>query len=230
MLTWLESWLHNIIAVILFAVIVELLLPNNKFLRYTRLVIGLILLLTILSPIMKIFEKDYLTQIDASYTLWEKQLNSAETQTLTLSDIQAKAKDIQEKRNSDTLKVTSQAIAKQMEQELQQAGLTIISGISVEMGLTTASSSEPYIKQVTVKVAKNSEADEKEIEQIEIKEIEPVTVQVSGISTSVNGQQEEQDEKQKLTEFMKADIDLIYSVLQRNWSIKKNQILVIAGK
>ena len=229
MLTWLESWLHSIIAVVLFAVIVELLLPNSKFLRYTRLVIGLILLITILSPILKIFEKDYLTQIDASYALWEKQLSSTEAKTLSLKDIEAKAKDLQEKRNSQTLTVTGQAIAKQMEQELQQANLMFISRIDVELGINDATKQvEPFIKHVVVTVSSSeiTENDDETVELINVDDIQDVDISINEHSTILDNNKQQPDNQLAL--FEEADIQLIYTVLQRNWNIKQNQISIVA--
>ncbi len=51
----LTNWITQIILIIMFAIVLELLLPNERFNRYVKTVIGLILILTLLSPIMKLF-------------------------------------------------------------------------------------------------------------------------------------------------------------------------------
>jgi stage III sporulation protein AF len=229
-LTWLENWLHNIIAVVLFAIIVELLIPNSKFLKYSRLVIGLILLLTILSPILKIFDKDYETQIDASYTLWEQQLHSAETQTLSLQDIQAKARDLQEKRDSETVKLTASAIETQMKQELHQANVNTVANVTVDLALKNKSNvNEPYINSVTIYITRATEpvaqdgATEENVTD-GIVAVDPIDIDIVVENSS---------ELQTLSE--QTDIELtghdrttIYEVLKRNWNIKQNQIVIVA--
>ena len=230
MLIWLENWLHNIIAVVLFAIIVELLIPNSKFLKYSRLVIGLILLLTILSPILKIFDKDYETQIDASYTLWEQQLHSAETQTLSLQDIQAKARDLQEKRDSETVKLTASAIETQMKQELQQANVNTVANVTVDLALKNNSNvNEPYINSVTIYLARATEpveqegaAEEKVTDRIVA--IDPVDIDIVVENSSELQTRSEQTD----IELTEHDRTTIYEVLKRNWNIKQNQIVIVA--
>jgi stage III sporulation protein AF len=54
---WLGGWLKELILIIMLAAFAELLLPNNNMQRYARTVIGLFLLLTILSPILELFQR-----------------------------------------------------------------------------------------------------------------------------------------------------------------------------
>lgn len=228
MLTWMENWLHGIIAVILFAVLVELLLPNSKFLKYTRLVIGLILLITILSPLLKIFDQNYLTQIDASYTLWEKQLNSTEQKTLSLSEIQAKAKDIEEKRTAATLELTAQTITSQMEQQIKQDGINYIAKIEVALKMQeNRGAEEPVIESVYVYASLSklnsinaSQADD----AVKIVDINPVEIGILDKKTT----SEINTELASLENIPEADIALIYTTLQRNWNINKAIISIVA--
>lgn len=228
MLTWMENWLHGIIAVILFAVLVELLLPNSKFLKYTRLVIGLILLITLLSPLLKIFDQEYMTQIDASYVLWEKQLNSTEQQTLSLSDIQKKAKDIQEKREAATLELTAQTISSQMEQQLKQAGISYITKIKVELKLLKdRATEEPSIEavQVFASLSTLSSANEQQADdEVKIVDIKPIEIGISESHSSLD----RNAESTILETIPEADISLIYTTLQRNWNINKSIISIVA--
>ncbi|HHY73087.1 MAG TPA: stage III sporulation protein AF [Bacillus bacterium] len=52
---YLTTWVTNIILFVLFAVIIDLLLPNSNLQRYTKMVIGLLLIVIILNPVFKIF-------------------------------------------------------------------------------------------------------------------------------------------------------------------------------
>jgi stage III sporulation protein AF len=53
---WLGGWLKTIIMVILLASFVDLLLPNNKMQRYVKTVMSLFILLTLLTPILELFQ------------------------------------------------------------------------------------------------------------------------------------------------------------------------------
>ncbi|WEG14311.1 stage III sporulation protein AF [Pullulanibacillus sp. KACC 23026] len=50
-----SNWITQIIFIIMFAMVLELLLPNERFNRYVKTVIGLILILVLLNPIMSLF-------------------------------------------------------------------------------------------------------------------------------------------------------------------------------
>lgn len=58
MMQFLTTWVTNIILFVLLAIIIDLLLPNSNMQRYTKMVIGLLLIVIILNPILKIFNTD----------------------------------------------------------------------------------------------------------------------------------------------------------------------------
>lgn len=54
----ISSWIANIILLILFATILELMLPNSSTHRYVKLVIGLMILMAMLQPVLSLFQED----------------------------------------------------------------------------------------------------------------------------------------------------------------------------
>ena len=58
MIAWLSDWLKQILAVLLFAAVVDLLVPGKAYERYTRLALGLIILTAMLGPVLKLFRED----------------------------------------------------------------------------------------------------------------------------------------------------------------------------
>ena len=52
---FIKEWVTNIIIFILFATVIDMLLPNSKFQKYTKMVIGLLLIAIIFTPIFKLF-------------------------------------------------------------------------------------------------------------------------------------------------------------------------------
>lgn len=59
MIDLLSEWLKEIILIVLLASFVDLLLPNSSFQKYARMVMGLLIILTIISPIFSIFSEDF---------------------------------------------------------------------------------------------------------------------------------------------------------------------------
>lgn len=53
---WLGGWLKTIIMAILLASFIDLLLPNNKMQSYVKTVMSLFILLTLLTPILELFQ------------------------------------------------------------------------------------------------------------------------------------------------------------------------------
>ncbi|NEW06217.1 stage III sporulation protein AF [Paenibacillus sp. SYP-B3998] len=56
---WLGGWLKSVIMVIMLATFVDLLLPSSTMQRYVKTVMSLFVLLTLLSPVMQLFKKDW---------------------------------------------------------------------------------------------------------------------------------------------------------------------------
>ena len=54
----IKEWVTNIILFILFATVLDMVLPNSKFQKYTKMVVGLLLISIILTPIFKLFTYD----------------------------------------------------------------------------------------------------------------------------------------------------------------------------
>ena len=56
---FIKEWVTNIILFILFATVIDMLLPNSKFQKYTKMVTGLLLIAIILTPIFKFLTQDF---------------------------------------------------------------------------------------------------------------------------------------------------------------------------
>lgn len=59
MIEWLTNWLKEIILIVLLASFVDLLLPNSNMQKYARFILGLLIILTIISPIFELFTDNY---------------------------------------------------------------------------------------------------------------------------------------------------------------------------
>lgn len=57
MMSFLRQWIISICTIIIFITAVELVLPNNSMKKYSKFVLGLILIITLIKPIIQIFDK-----------------------------------------------------------------------------------------------------------------------------------------------------------------------------
>ncbi|MGV8982387.1 stage III sporulation protein AF [Clostridium sp.] len=59
MIDVLKVWITNITVAIFFITAVEMILPDNSMKKYAKFVLGLMLIVVIINPIIKIFNKDF---------------------------------------------------------------------------------------------------------------------------------------------------------------------------
>ncbi|MBU3142191.1 stage III sporulation protein AF [Clostridium sp. CF012] len=59
MIEGLKVWVINITIAIFFITAVEMILPDNNMKKYAKFVLGLILIVVVISPIIKIFNKEF---------------------------------------------------------------------------------------------------------------------------------------------------------------------------
>jgi stage III sporulation protein AF len=55
----LKAWVTNITIAVFFITAVEMILPDNNMKKYAKFVLGLMLIVVILNPIIKIFDKNF---------------------------------------------------------------------------------------------------------------------------------------------------------------------------
>ncbi|AAK80047.1 stage III sporulation protein AF [Clostridium acetobutylicum] len=55
MLEWLKQWVITICTAALFITVIEIILPDNKLKKYSKFVLGLILMTVIVQPVIKVF-------------------------------------------------------------------------------------------------------------------------------------------------------------------------------
>lgn len=59
MIELLKVWITSITIAVFFITAVEMLLPDNSMKKYAKFVLGLILIVVIINPIIKVFDKDF---------------------------------------------------------------------------------------------------------------------------------------------------------------------------
>ena len=124
---FIKEWITNIIIFILLATVLDMLLPNSSFQKYTKIVTGLILIAIILSPIMKIFTSDFETAIASI-----GQFNSQEDENIKNS-IELKKKEIQASQHAYILETMAVQLKATAEEELMEQQGMEIANIELEV-------------------------------------------------------------------------------------------------
>ena len=58
MISWLSKWAQGIIVAVIIATLIELILPNGSSKKYVKVVIGVYILFTIISPVIEKLKND----------------------------------------------------------------------------------------------------------------------------------------------------------------------------
>ncbi|MCU6710146.1 stage III sporulation protein AF [Paenibacillus sp. J5C_2022] len=230
MLAWLSDWLRDIIAVILLAVLVELLLPGKAMLRYARLVIGLFILLTILSPVLSLLKNDMSTHLEAGMKLWDERSAAKEVMMPSLEEIKREAGEMERQREQQSVRLTVVALQEAMRGELEKRTDIPIEHIAVDLvwEKERGGGKTPVIAGVTVTVRSDEDAGGNEANSPgeEVKAVRPVTVDIDMQSA---GGDESQAERER-DEHPPADPSVsafIKKALADGWPVRRERIVVV---
>ncbi|ASS65033.1 MULTISPECIES: stage III sporulation protein AF [unclassified Paenibacillus] len=128
MLGWFSSWLKDVISVILLAAIVDLLLPNKSMQRYARLVTGLIVLLVILTPLLKLAQGDIQGQLSESIKDWDREVQDSNVKMPSLDDILRKAEETSGRSRQQAAELARTKLESEVKAAVeQQTGLGVAS-------------------------------------------------------------------------------------------------------
>lgn len=155
---FLTAWVTNIILFVLLAVIIDLLMPNSSLQRYTKMVIGLLLIVIILNPILKIFDTD-IEDILATFNL-PTTAEKKEVENL----IENKKKEIQASQRAYILEQMAVQMKSMVEEELMQDYGLKVESVHLQFSEDDGQLSAEDLKEVQVVV--NSDNSNGDLESI----------------------------------------------------------------
>ncbi|MEI7024669.1 stage III sporulation protein AF [Paenibacillus sp. y28] len=123
MMEWIGAWLKQLILMLLLAGFADLLLPTNQMQRYVRTVLGLLLLMTLLTPVLTLFRQEWdeqkiavaMQQIDQAGRT-EEGMGLKETQ---LADILDKSEQLKARNGEQARKLLETELATAIQQGLE---------------------------------------------------------------------------------------------------------------
>jgi stage III sporulation protein AF len=205
---FIKEWVTNIILFVLFATLIDMLLPTSKFQKYTKMVVGLLLISIILTPIFKLLSTDFEETFAAAIPIWEEQKDE---QIKNLTDLQKN--EIQATHDAYILEQMAVQLKEDVEEELMGQFDLAISDLEV---VVDAEDQRPFPENLQkVVLTLNEESTETETEAIEA---------VKSVEISTNEPLEE-DETNPIQN------DKIIQLLSDKWSIDDETIeLQIEGR
>lgn len=57
MIGFIKNWIIQVLVTVIFMILVDMILPSNNFKKYAKLATGLIVMITIITPVFKLFDK-----------------------------------------------------------------------------------------------------------------------------------------------------------------------------
>lgn len=168
----LTEWISNIILFILFAIVIDLLLPSSSFQKYVKMIVGLLLIIIILTPVLDILSLD----IDkmAEKIEFKTAENDMQIENLT----ESKKKEIQAGQRAYILEQMAVHLEKQAEEELiARYGLSIQ---EIQFSLDQERETEPItpesIKMIVVHLQHQEKRKREQSEDSQIQVVEPVSI------------------------------------------------------
>jgi stage III sporulation protein AF len=167
---FIKEWVTNIILFVLFATMVDMLLPNSNFQKYAKMVIGLLLIAIILTPVFKLISEDF---EQAMATIPEFKGNN-EYQMKNLIDLQKS--EIQASQDAYILKQMTVQMTEDAEEELMDQYGLVIADINL---LVDEDSQQPFpenLQKVVIQLKQPAEETDavEAVKSVEINTEEPL--------------------------------------------------------
>lgn len=199
---FITSWVQGIIMAVIIGSIIEMLLPNGNSKKYIKVVIGVYIVFSIVSPVISKFTGSEL-KLDSIIDInkYEDKIASYEIETKNLENI----------NNSNIKEVYILNLKKDIKAKIEDKGY-IVNSIQIEIENTD----EYKVKNVNMTLSKR-ESKKEETEEKSINEIEKVNIEVK----IENSTTEEPAEMIRLT---KKEINEIKEYISSVYEIDKKDI------
>ncbi len=198
-MSFLTTWVTNIIVFILFAIVLDMLIPNSSMQKYTKLVIGLLLTAIFLTPILSLFKEDFASNLQHKIMtngVWGGQAmeNSMET----------KKKEIVETQQAYILEQMAVQLKNEAEKELMERSGYEIRDVEIRL------------------INPNGEMKEENIESIHVTLVEKSEEEVEGVQPVERVDIDLEEQQSLLT----APSPQIQEILSETWGITSSKLII----
>ncbi|MDP4180698.1 MAG: stage III sporulation protein AF [Bacillota bacterium] len=212
MIDFLRGWTVNIVTLVIFIVLLEILVPSGKMKKFINLVSGFLIMITLITPFLKFINKD----VDL------KDLEFTESVQINQKDIEQKSKLLSKNQSNQVIEVYRQKIIGQLETYLKKE--ENIEDVKADISVDEDSGSGKYGEISRVYINLKIKGDKKGIDKV--KSIEKIQIKSNGEIKVGNNQNmninDEQEQKTKKTE------DNVDSKLKNRLENKINELLGVS--
>lgn len=183
---WLGGWLKSVVLIVLLAAFIDLLLPNYTMQRYVKMAISLFLLVTLLTPVFQLFQKDWnfnelLNKAEAAQAQFINFSGPDLNNRLSLHSIMGESEKLKENAALQSRKLLEEQTAQWIADDIEQEYGNLVKEVKVSAEID--SRGEAKIRQVTVDLsyddavmseARQARAEESRSVQAEPRGMKPV--------------------------------------------------------
>lgn len=197
MISWISGWAQGIIVAVIIGTIIEMILPDGNSKKYVKIVIGVYVLFTIISPVIsKITGKTI--QVSDILEL-NKYIEESENDSKSYSTLN--------EDNSNNIKgIYESSLRNDIKAKVEAKGYSV-----KNINLIIEDNEEYTLKKINIEILKNLERDNKDIEMIQ-----NVDINISQKDTE-NDRREKLSEKDKIE--LKDYLSGVYEIDKKNINI-----------
>lgn len=206
MINFLSSWVKNLALALIIVSILEMILPNNKTKKYVKMVMGLYILFSIISPFIENSNKLNLNDLDFSYYIEETQTTSGTSEEVDQTSMDNRLNEIYKEE------LQKDIIEKIEEKGYKVESCKVVAHISEE-----DSGIEKITLKISEKTSENEDGDSTDtIENKIVTEIQKI--QKVNINVSKNDENKGEEE---VTNITKTDIKIIKDFLINEYGVSE---------
>ncbi len=207
MIEFFNTWVQGIVIAVIIATIIEMILPKGNNQKYIKIIIGIYIMFTIVSPVIKNISKENFS-LDIEKYWKELDLDSIEVGT-NLNN--SNEKNIEE--------IYIKNLKKDMEYKLKEHGY-IIENIEIYLEKNT---NEYSIKQIEITAKKDKikigeSKNNKKVNEIHINKVNEINISIEN--------KDEEIEKENLRKLNEPEKKAIKTILTSNYGLQEENIIV----
>ena len=192
MIDFLSNWAQGIIVAVIIATIIEMILPNGSSKKYVKVVVGIYILFTIISPIITKFSSNNFNINDILDTkAYEEQMAKSD------EDI---SKKIEENNNRTIKDIYQSNLESDIKAKLKDKGYEVLNTY-----IQIRDDENYTIEFISLSLDKNETEESNQVRNIEIEE---VNIQIGETNTQERDTSLTSSEKQEIAEYISSTYDI----------------------
>lgn len=192
MIDFLSNWAQGIIVAVIIATIIEMILPNGSSKKYVKVVVGIYILFTIISPIITKFSSNNFNINDILDTkAYEEQMAKSD------EDI---SKKIEENNNRTIKDIYQSNLESDIKAKLKDKGYEVLNTY-----IQIRDDENYNIEFISLSLDKNETEESNQVRNIEIEE---VNIQIGETNTQESDTSLGSSEKQEIAEYISSTYDI----------------------